>query len=111
MMGALGLSGCAGPDVQPELPEHPGAAWKSGGNTPVINSEEIKREGYVYESIPPTPPLEALPRPSSEKEREAALARLRNSSRNNNSLKQSKAHLGDLRRQMNDMLKEKPQKQ
>lgn len=110
-VGALGLHGCAGKQAEPELPAHPGSAWKSGGNVPVINGEEITREGFVYESaVPPSQPLKELPRPRNEAEREAAFAKLRASGKNDSSLKQSKAHLGDLRRQMNDMLQDAPKK-
>ena len=109
--GALGLHGCGGERAEPELPAHPGSAWKSGGNVPVISDEEIIREGVVYESaVSPSQPLPELPRPRNDAEREDAFAKLRASAKNDRSLKQSKAHLGDLRRQMDDMLQGSPKR-
>ncbi len=78
---------------------------------PVISDEEITREGFVYESVvPASEPLRELPRPRNEAEREEALAKLRASGKDNSSLKRSKTHLIDLRRQMSDMLQDSPKK-
>ena len=109
---AWGMQGCSQKNSHaPELPTHPGAAWNTGSKDPVITDNEITREGFVYESaVPPSKPLEELPRLQNEQDRADARARLRNSGRNNASLKQSKAHVGDLSRQLSDMLKERPQK-
>ncbi|MBP3731197.1 MAG: hypothetical protein J6I40_07000 [Mailhella sp.] len=101
--------GCSSQVPAPELPEHPGAAWNRGGNKPLMDSEVLNREGYVYEVVPASPQPKEIARPKTEEERSQALARLRADGKNSSALKQSRANLDSLRRQMTDMLKEKPE--
>ena len=108
-IAALLACGCSSPSNVPELPEHPGAAWNRGGNMPLMDSEVLNHEGYVYEVVPASPQLKEIARPKTEEERDQAFARLRAGGKNSSALKQSRANLGELRRQMSDMLKEKPE--